>query len=375
MKRLRVLHVCKTYLPAMGGIEQVVSQITTGLKDKITFFILTTRDFSDKGKERINGIFIRRSLALCKIFSMPIALFYPFWFWAYARKVDIVDYHYPFPLIDFLITVYFPKTTKLVIHFHSEIIAQKNIAKFLMPFFNHSLKRADKIVVAAQSFITNSEKLKSYESKCEVIPFGIDAHFWKTILPQEQQHILQLKQQYGKFILAVGRLVPYKGFDILLKAISNNMKVVIIGTGPLEQKLKQIAAHLNIEAQVYFLGYQSTQALKCYLHACYLFVFSSVSENEAFGMVQLEAMACQKPIINTLLKSAVPEVARNAHEAISVKPRDSLALRQAINQLLNNEQQARLLGENGFNRVQAVYSKEQFIHKTYFLYQNIWAHL
>jgi glycosyltransferase involved in cell wall biosynthesis len=364
-KRLRVLHVSKAFFPVMGGIEQVIYQITTGLKYKVNSFVLTTRTWGGISRNKIDGIFVRRSLALMTLFSMPIALAYPFWFWAYARKVDVVDYHYPFPLIDVLIAIYFPKKTKLIVHWHSDIVAQKRLAKLLKPFFLHTLKRADKIIVATPIHVTSSLLLSDFADKCEVIPFGIDVDYWQNKTSDEILQIEKINQEYGKFILAVGRLVPYKGFEVLLQALKPDMKLVIIGTGKLEQILKKQAKELNSDRQVFFIGKQSLESLKCYLHACTVLAFPSVSENEAFGMVQLEAMACAKPIVNTALNSAVPWVARNQQEAITVTPRDIPALSSALQQLLTDDGLAHRLGEQGLLRVKQTFSVAQFQDKTY----------
>lgn len=371
MKRIRILHVTKAFFPAIGGIEQVVSQIAGGLKQNVSSYILTTRGFFEKSKETINGVFVRRTLSLCTLFSMPLPLLYPFWFWYYARKVDIVDYHYPFPLIDLLITLYFPKKTQLVIHWHAEIVAQKKLARLLSPFLRYTLKRANKIVVASSAYTQYSEKLTPFADKCEIIPYGIDIDFWKNVNTNEKEKIRNIQQQYGQFILAVGRLVPYKGFDVLLKSITPGMKLVIIGAGPLEKNLKKMMQDLQLSAQVFFLGKLPDDELKCYFHACYLFAFPSVTENEAFGMVQLEAMACAKPIVNTLLHSAVTFVARPGKEAISVKPGSPSALNHAFLQLFNDDALATSLGSNGFVRVNQEFSNQAFCDKTYALYQHV----
>lgn len=369
MKPMKVLHVSKAFFPLMGGIEQVVYQIASGLKQSVNFIVLTTRNSKGKPYEIMDGITIRRTLAICELFSMPIALLYPFWFWYYARKVDVVDYHYPFPMIDFLVSIYFPKKTKLVVHWHSEIVAQKKIAKFLQPFFHRTLKKADKIIVATPIHLKESKLLQPFVDKCEVIPFGINVDFWQHKTAQEKTQIAHIVDEHGQFILAIGRLVPYKGFEVLLRALKPGMKLIIIGTGVLEEKLKNLSQALQLTQQVIFLGSQSSAQLKNYLNACYLLAFPSVTTNEAFGMVQLEAMACAKPIVNTLLDSAVPWVARNEIEALSVKPNDVIALSQALQHLLQDKALAKQLGENGLKRVRDLFSQTVFCEKTFQIYQ------
>jgi len=153
--------------------------------------------------------------------------------------------------------------------------------------------------------------------------------------------------------------------------LANDVPLVVIGDGPDKNKLMLLACQLGIEHRVFFLGQVSDQALKYHFHACYAFVFPSTIENEAFGLVQLEAMICGKPIINTQLNSGVPWVARHDREAITVMPGDECALAKAIDKLLSDSHYANCLGDAGRVRVETEYSRHRFVETSQALYLDV----
>jgi ABC-type polysaccharide/polyol phosphate export permease len=93
-----------------------------------------------------------------------------------------------------------------------------------------------------------------------------------------------------------------------------------------------------------------------------VFVMPSVTSAETFGIVQIEAMAAGRPIINTALDTAVPHVARDGIEAITVPPRDPAKLAEAINTLINDPERRRRMGEAARRRAIADYAMDTF-HK------------
>ena len=113
-------------------------------------------------------------------------------------------------------------------------------------------------------------------------------------------------------ILAIGRLVPYKGFASLLQALRGLAgEAVIIGEGPLLQDLRKLALELGVSDRVTFKGRLEPGEIKTHLHAARVLAFPSTTAAEAFGLVQLEAMASGLPIVNTTLPTAVPKIARH----------------------------------------------------------------
>ncbi len=92
-------------------------------------------------------------------------------------------------------------------------------------------------------------------------------------------------------VLFVGRLVGYKGVDVLLQAMKGlDAETVIVGDGRVSMSLMALASDLGISDRVRFVGDVSEAELQAWYHACDVLVLPSVSKQEAFGMVQLEAM-------------------------------------------------------------------------------------
>ena len=108
-----------------------------------------------------------------------------------------------------------------------------------------------------------------------------------------------------------------------------------------------------------------------YYHAADVFAFSSVMRSEAFGIVQLEAMACGKPVINTQLNSGVTFVSPHGVSGLTVPPADSGALANAINQLLDHPHRRAELGTKAKMRVANQFTVEKMVQRTFQLYQHI----
>ena len=135
----------------------------------------------------------------------------------------------------------------------------------------------------------------------------------------------------GPRVLFIGRLVPYKGVDVLLRAMARvDATAWVVGDGPLRQALEGEAAGLGLADRVRFLGSLPDAEVVAHLHACDVFVLPSVTHAETFGMVQLEAMTCGKPVVSTNLRSGVPWVNRHEETGLVVEPGDAEGLADAL---------------------------------------------
>ena len=129
--------------------------------------------------------------------------------------------------------------------------------------------------------------------------------------------------------------------------------MVLVGTGPEEERLRALAG-----PSVIFAGHVNDDDLVAHYHAAELFCLPSVTKAEAFGMVLLEAMACGKPLVTTLLPTGVSAVNRDGVTGIAVPPRDMGALREALSALLQDRGRRQVLGEEARRVQQAEYSAE-----------------
>ena len=371
---MKMVHAFKVYLPHRGGIVSTIQSLSEGLKGQIATAVLASFPQGLGRKELIHGVPVTRTTSFLELWAMPIAPTYPLHFWRAAHRVDLVDYHFPFPLVDLAVSLYFPRHTGLVIHWHSEIIAQQRTGQLVSPFIRRCLARADRILIATPYHLEISPYLKEVADKCVVIPFGIDITRWETLDAQDHDEIERVRTACGDFFLAVGRLVPYKGMAVLLGALRDIPgQLVIVGDGPQKAYLVALTQSLGVAERVYFAGDVSFRRLKAFMHACRFFVLPSAASSETFGIVQLEAMACGKAIINTDIHPGVGWVARHGLEAITVPALDGNALAQAICHLLAAPQEAARLGKQGTTRVRQVFSRDRFLQDTLAIYREVAA--
>jgi len=183
--------------------------------------------------------------------------------------------------------------------------------------------------------------------KTVVIPIhGID---FKILYPKKTnlKNKLGIK---GPMLLTVGRLTPEKGTSYLIDSVKDlvkdypSLKLVIIGIGYLENKLKKQAEDLGIKENVIFEGFVDHRKLIDYFNAADLFVLPSLKEG--LGYVSGEALVCKTPVIGSNV-GGIPDVVINNKTGLLVPPRDTLALTNAVKKLLNNKLLAKKLAENG----------------------------
>ncbi len=143
---------------------------------------------------------------------------------------------------------------------------------------------------------------------------------------------------------------------------------MIVGEGPLEHKLKAEAEALGI-TNIHFLGRVSDERLRTLYSACEVFVLPSVSDTECFGLVQVEAMLAEKPVINTSLPTGVSWVSIHEQTGLTVPPGDPQALRAALDKLLSDPVLAKELGRQGKARALEYFSLEKHARAVASLYE------
>ena len=215
-------------------------------------------------------------------------------------------------------------------------------------------------------------ELQPYRSKCVVIPYALDPG-QHSVTPAIASRVAALKAEHPEpLVLFVGRLVAYKGVDVLLRAMRDvRARAVIVGDGPLRNELTALAAELDIADRVHFAGNAPADELTALYNACDLFVLPSVTRAEAFGMVQIEAMSCGKPVISTDLPSGVPWVNLHGNTGLIVPPRDSAALAVALRTLLDDAGLRERMGRAGRQRVESEFSIARLVEQTTSLYSSI----
>ena len=350
---MKILQVNKLFPPFIGGVEEVVKTYAELLDSEgHEVIVLVCNTVNKTVIENVGKIKIVRVSSIYMWHNMPISLSYFYYYWRYVRWCDVVHLHEPYPIgaLCFMATLTFKKK---LITWHSDIVRQKIIGALILPIQLLSCFLADKITTTSSNLAGNSRVLRFFQKKIVVLPLSIDVNRFEfdDVIAN---NVINIKQKYGsKFALFVGRLVPYKGLNILVEAVRKiDVTIVIIGSGPLREYVESQAQSDGFIGEIVIVDdYVSNEELVSWYYASRFFVFPSITENEAFGIVQLEAMICSKPVINTSLATGVPSVSIHNETGLTVEPGNIEELKSAIEMLWNDEDMVINLGLNAKNRV------------------------
>lgn len=338
----KILHISKFYYPYFGGIEDVVFSIVSELKDKYEQHIICfNHEKTGTIRTTNNGIEVIRVSAPVTIASQPIS---PSYYRILREEIkkfkpDIIHVHFPNPLIGIcLLTM--PIKAKLVIHWHSDIIGKNTLYRLYRHWEKRILERANAIIATSEQYIEQSEPLKPFVYKIHILPNIVNEE--KLQLQTGDEIIIKsIQEQYGnkKIVLFIGRHVPYKGIDYLVKAapfLPEDCVILIGGTGELTESLQQLAQPYGEKVQ--FLGRLQDREMRCYLRAATVFAFPSVDRREAFGVALAEALYCGVPAVSfQIAGSGSIWVNQNKKTGIVVDNINPSAYADALLLLLEND--------------------------------------
>ena len=373
---MKILQINKLFYPVIGGVEKVVKDIIDAFGDEKNFQI-DVLCCQVKGKESFEyykSSKVMRCSSFGKFLSMPVSISFVLKFIKLHKNYDILHFHYPFPLGEICYILFGSKKVKSIVWWHSDIVRQKFLLFFISPFTRMFLKKVDKIIVATEGHLKHSKYLKDFKDKIEIVPFYVNIEDYKIKSDNQKKLLINLQNGYKDKIklLFVGRLVKYKGIEILLEAVKDIEGIIlfIIGEGNLKYKIEQFIETKNLYDKVKLIKHLSFDELVVYYNFSDIFVLPSIYPNEAFGLVQLEAMACGKPVINTNLPSGVPFVSIDNKTGLTAEPNNAIDLKEKIIKLVNDKDLREKLGKNALVRVKNHFSKKIFINKLKKIYNN-----
>lgn len=357
----------KLYYPAIGGVETAVRDITEGLNDRVNMRVLVCQSKGRRKTDEVNRVAVTRAASFGTLFSMPLSVDFMRLYRALSRDADVIQLHAPFPLADLAVFL-FKRNAKTVVWWHSDIVRQRFLRWLLSTLIKHTLRRADAVIVADDAVIAASPFLRVHRAKCKVIPYGLDF----SAYPVVEQPILQPKQAGAVKILFVGRLVYYKGIEVLIRSMATvcNAELFIVGSGKLARPLKDTVRRAGMENKIHFLGALPREDLLAAYQDCDMFVFPSVANSEAFGICQLEAMYYGKPVVNTMLPTAVPTVSLHGVTGLTVPPGDVAALAEAIHTIVADRELRERYGAAAAQRVRDKYDRTKMIGDVYRAYED-----
>ncbi len=231
---------------------------------------------------------------------------------------------------------------------------------------NSILRRADSMVAISLDLENELISCGVSDTRVARIPNAVDTNLFMPVLP-EQKSVIRQKMGLSPdstVVIYTGRLVRYKGllplleaWKILMRALpSSSLHLVLVGAGGndihnCEDELKQFVAQQDLSDSVRFTG--DVEAVAPYLQASDIFVFPT--ENEAFGISLIEAMACGLPSVSTDV-GGVKDIVSDGENALVVPVQSPEALARALQRLLGDSALSERLGVEALATVMERYT-------------------
>lgn len=365
---MKVTHVYRySYPPLHGGIEQHVHTLVHQLKLKVEPEVLVSGTRPEYQVD--NDVPIRSVGAWGHVIGSPVSPTLPYWL--RRTRADLLHFHMPNPTgeMSYLLS---GCRTPSVVTFHMETVRYAKALRLYRPFLDAFFRRASRIIVSTPQHLANSALLEPHRDKCRIIPFGIDVRRFEAT-PEVTARSAALRAKYGgPLMLFVGKLRHYKGVDYLLRAmVQVPGRLLLVGEGEEQQRLQALAEELKLGDRVVWLSHLEGADFISVFHACDVFVLPSIYKTETFGLAQLEAQACGKPVVCTALGTGVEYVNQHERTGLVVPPMNSDALAAALNRLLGDTAYRLHLGATAKARVHAEFSQERMAASILDLYAEV----
>jgi len=351
---MRVVFTTPYYPPHVGGIEVHVKYLTSFLSKKHDVRVISS---TGEGEEVIR-------LRCLNLPYSPVPFSFP------KLEADVYHSHIPSPFFARMIREL--KLSPHVVTYHNDVLVPEVVDGFRIPSFAGGfiekfnakitiplLESCDVIVATTSSYALTSPILSQFMEKVEVIPNAVDTRIFKPG-----------KSEREPVVLYVGRLVEYKGVDILLRAMQNvrrkmeDSKLVVVGDGEDRKRLEVLSEKLGVGAE--FMGRLPDSEVADWIRRAKVLVLPSISRLEAFGIVLLEAMASATPVI----ASNIPGVRDVASEGGLVFS-DIEDLSEKILLLMDDDKLAEKLSKKGLKAVNERYSWEVVSREVEKLYYSL----
>ncbi len=373
---MRILHIYKDYPPILGGIEnhvQLLAQGQAAAGHDVT--VLVTNPAGRRTTvTREQGVRVIRAGRLATVASTPLSLALP-WQLLHQRP-DVVHLHYPYPVGE-VCQWLLRRGRVTVLTYHADIVRQASILRLYKPLLRRVLRRVDAIVIGSPP-MRGGAFLGEHQAKLRLIPYGIPLARFRAepneadlarLRAQIASSVPQPLRSPSPTLLFVGRLRYYKGLDWLIRALPQiNARLVVVGIGPMQAEWRALARELGVTDQVAWLGEAPDADLPALYHLADLFVLPASHSSEAFGLVQVEAMAAGVPSVCTELGTGTSYVNQDGVTGRVVPPRDPDALAAAINDLLADPARRAAMSTAARARVAAEFDLGVMVERVMALY-------
>lgn len=281
------------------------------------------------------------------------------------KRIQLVSLEYPLGFALYFIILRAFMNIKLMAGLHGDdVLSILKLPAFERAIVRRAIRGADWVLAHSSSLMGQAERIVGrLKEQRSYLPYGIDCERLRQRAVQQSQTILQKK---GPYILTVAKLYERKGIDVLLQAIKQvkdsleGHSFLIVGDGPEETRLKQMAGDLGVANHVVFAGDIPNTVIPFLFKDCRFFVLPSRSE--PFGIVLLEAMTFGKAILATRV-GGIPEFVTDGMNGVLVPSEDPEALAQQIRIFIQRKDQTERIGKNGLAVVEEAYDYRSIIKK------------
>ena len=372
---MRVTMLNKYYPPHLGGIEYHMRDLATELASRgHEVRAIVANEAREQISETVDGVHVTRLERSFAYASTPVAPAMRTTIVAAAGSTDVFHLHFPYPWGEMAwlgagVGGRARGGVATVLTYHSDIVRQKVLGRLYEPMLRRMLDCVDLVIASSPNMVEHSPELSRIADKCRVVPFGIHVERFAAT-PERLARAAELRASIaGPVILFVGRLIYYKGADVLVRAMADvDAELVLIGNGPLREDLERLAASLGIAERVHFVEPVGDDDLAAWYHAADVFCLPSIARSEAFGLVQLEAHAAGTPVVSTTLTTGVPFVNENGVTGLTVPPGDAEALASALGTLVADESLRARLGAQAARRAHEEFTISRMVERTLAVY-------
>lgn len=372
---MRVLQLSKFYPPFRGGIETTVHELTAGLVQAGTDVeVLCCGTSLGTQRDEFPGYGVTRASSWGRLLSTSMA---PALIGEVRRRrfsQDVVHVHMPDPMAALALYLGRPDS-RIVVHWHSDVIRQQISLKLYEPLQTWLLDRADAIIVTTQAYADASRPLQPWRHKLHVIPIGIRDYSGGA--NPLRLSAVQRALRGRRAVVAVGRLAPYKGFDVLIDAareLPDDHAVFLIGEGDSRADLQRRIAQRGLRHKVLLTGELDTEDVHAHLAACDVFCMPSISRAESFGLAMVEAMSFGKPVVaSDIPGSGVPQVNLDGVTGFNTPTGDTSALAAGLLRVTSQPSIASTFGRAARERFLAEYTADSMTRRTLALYEKMSA--
>ena len=373
---MRILHIYKAYPPVIGGIEYHVADLATAqVRRGHDVQVLVTDEGPNTVRERRDGVSVIRAGRWGRLSSAPLS---PAMLLERRRiDVDVAHVHFPYPPGE-IAQLFFGGKSATVVTYHGDIVRQRVLGALYGPLLRRVMARADRILATSPRYAETSPVLSRYRDRVEIVPLGIHEDRFLHADPAAVAALRARLSPDGEVVfIALGRMIYYKGLDVLLRAFAlladAPVRLALVGGGKLEPELRRLADELGIARRVTFAGVVPDAELPAWDHAADVYVSAASHRAEAFGISIVEAMAAGKPAITTELGTGTSFVNLHQETGLVAKANDPQALADAMRTLASDAGARARFGAAARARVDREFTLDVMIDRVLDVYARVLA--